>query len=84
MADRKIIQLLNKNRSILRSLLSDQAEMVRIGREALLKEGYQFGYLTHERRNARGAIIRYCFGYGYLELDKDWLLLVREKVEQEI
>lgn len=70
-----------KNRKILERLLPATEQMIKTTRERLLKQGFSFTYHTHVLTTRTGKNYVYCYEYGYLPLDKDWLLLVRKKEE---
>lgn len=59
--------------------LPENEETMKISRQHLLMKGFEFKYLTHTYTNRKGNIYTFCYEYGYLELDRDWLLLVRIK-----
>lgn len=48
-------------------------------RDRLLRDGFQFKYFTHLYETKKGNIYHYCYDYGYLELENDWFLVVKEK-----
>lgn len=76
---RSINNALGKNRRILESLLPDTKESSRTNRQKLLQLGFQFQYLTHTHTTRAGKTYYYCYDYGYLSLDKDWFLVVKNK-----
>ncbi|QDH80871.1 hypothetical protein FKX85_18205 [Echinicola soli] len=76
---RKINNALKKNRNILKNALSGVRETITISREQLLLKGFLFKYHTHRFVNKKGDTYIYCYDYGYLQLDSEWYLIVREK-----
>jgi len=76
---RNINNALRKNRSILEALLPEKEETTKITRQQMLMKGFQFKYLTHTYTTKKGSVYLFCYDYGYLELEGDWLLLVRIK-----
>jgi hypothetical protein len=76
---RNINYALKKNRNILASLLPDEEETAKTTRERLLQQGFQFKYNTHTYTTKKGNMYGYCYDYGYLELDHDWYLIVRNR-----
>ncbi|WP_200979438.1 hypothetical protein [Echinicola sp. 20G] len=78
---RNINNALKKNRNILESILQNTDETIKVNREKLLQEGFQFKYHTHQYVNKKGNVYVYCYDFGYLELDRDpdWFLVVRKK-----
>ncbi|MCC5937223.1 MAG: hypothetical protein JJU34_08065 [Lunatimonas sp.] len=76
---RNINNALKKNRNILAGLLSEQGEIAKTTKQKLLEEGFQFKYITHTYTNKKGNVYGYCYDYGYLALENDWYLVVRQK-----
>lgn len=75
---RNINHILAKNRRILESHIPPTAEMVKIKKEQLLQEGYYFRYATHQHQHPKGSVYYYCYEFGYLLLEKDWCLIVKD------
>jgi Uncharacterized protein containing a Zn-ribbon (DUF2116) len=78
---RSINNSLRRNRRILEALLPKEEKMIKITRDALLQQGFQFKYCTHSYTNARGNVYLFCYDYGYLQLEKGWCLVVKRKEE---
>ena len=76
---RRVNGLLNRNRRLLESLLTKGEEMTRLPRAKLAELGYNFQYNTHQYTNKNGQVYYFCYEYGYLPLEKDWLLIVKRK-----
>lgn len=76
---RNIQNYLKKNRNILENILDDGVETVKIPKDKLYGQGYQFKYHTHTYHNKNGNTYYYCFDYGILELGNEWLLVVRNR-----
>jgi hypothetical protein len=76
---RNINSILLKNRRILESLFTENPEKTRVNKEKLLGLGFQFRYLTHSYTNKSGKVYFYCYDYGYMPLDHDWYLVVKNK-----
>ncbi|ERM82202.1 hypothetical protein P872_07285 [Rhodonellum psychrophilum GCM71 = DSM 17998] len=72
------LRQLNINWKILDNILEDGVETVRIPKDRLLRQGYDFKFRTHEFTNSQSKKYIYCFDYGYLELEEDWVLVVRD------
>lgn len=72
---REINRILKKNRNILARLNPNGTQ--KVGRQKLRDAGFNFKYHTHAYRNGSGKQYTYCYEYGYLELDKENLLVVR-------
>ncbi|MFT4094251.1 MAG: hypothetical protein QM640_11480 [Niabella sp.] len=76
---RNIHNTLRKNRKILAMLLKADEENIKVHREKLQTAGFNFKYNTHQLQTQRGHVYIFCYNYGYLPLEKDWYLVVREK-----
>lgn len=77
---RNVNNILRKNRRILLEALGDSEETIKIKREKLLEKGFQFTYHTHTYLTQKQQTYFFCYEYGYLPLDTEWLLLVKRKV----
>lgn len=75
-AVRNINNTLLKNRRILEATLG-RGEMQKVPKEKLLQQGFQFRFQTHTYTNKKGNVYTFCYEYGYLPLDGNWLLVVR-------
>jgi len=78
---RNINHTLGKNRRILERILIDGESSVKISRDELLLRSFNLKYHTHSVVNAAGKTYYYCYEYGYLPLDNDQYLIVKEKTE---
>jgi len=78
---RNINNALLKNRKILESLLPETEETAKVHKDKLLRLGFHFRYFTHHYITRTGKAYHYCYDYGYLPLESDWYLLVRNKDE---
>lgn len=76
---RNINNALGKNRRILEGLLPEGNEIWKITKEKLLQEGFTFKYITHIYRNKKGTTYFFCYDHGYVLLENDWCLVVRQK-----
>lgn len=76
---RNINNALRKNRNILETFLPENEETAKTTRTNLLRHGFQFKYSTHTYTNKKGGVYVFCYDYGYLALEGEWLLLVRVK-----
>lgn len=76
---RNVNNALKKNRRIMEASLPGTEETAKITKHNMLAQGFQFKYLTHTYTNKKGNTYFFCYDYGYLELEGDWLLLVRVK-----
>ena len=73
---KELWHLLKKNRRILEEMLGAE-EMIKQPRTKFITKGFQFNYHTHQYTNKKGNIYTFCFEYGYLSLEGDWLLIVK-------
>lgn len=78
---RNLTNILRRNRRLLEEALPPNEEMVKTTRSKLSEKGFQFKYLTHTYTNKKGNVYYFCFEFGYLQLDGDWLLVVKRKEE---
>jgi transcriptional accessory protein Tex/SPT6 len=76
---RSINAALRKNRRILEETLAATEEMAKITKGKLLEKGFQFKHLTHTYTNKKGNVYYFCYEFGYLLLDADWILVVKRK-----
>ncbi|MBO9615923.1 MAG: hypothetical protein J7619_24735 [Dyadobacter sp.] len=74
---RNINNQLRKNRRILEELCPD--EKSKTTKHILLAKGFDFNLITNIRPTLKGSIYRFVYDYGYLELDNDFYLIVRDK-----
>lgn len=75
---RKVNGTLKLNRRILENLLNGR-EKTRIHRQSLKKRGFDFQYFTNIYTTKKGHEYRFCYEYGYLELEEGWLAVVKRK-----
>lgn len=78
---RNINATLLKNRKVLESILPATEETAKASKDKLLRLGFHFKYFTHLYTTKTGKTYYYCYDYGYLPLDNDWLLIVKKKEE---
>ncbi len=76
---RRINTILKKNRGILEELLAGFSATVTVNRSRLESRGFNFGFFTNTYTNPNGAVYFFCYEYGYLRLDNERLLLVKQK-----
>jgi len=76
---RNINNILRRNRRILEEALPLSEEMVKITKQKMLEKGFQFRYFTHTYTNKKGNTYCFCYEYGYLMLEADWILVVKRK-----
>lgn len=78
---RNINNALGKNRRILEDMFTEGEEMAKTNKTKLLQKGFQFKYITHTYTNKKGNVYFFCYDLGYLPLEGDWYLLVKQKEE---
>ncbi|QOI96158.1 MAG: hypothetical protein HRU69_01105 [Flammeovirgaceae bacterium] len=74
---RNVNNILRKNRRILTEL--NTTGKTRVSRSKLNEKGFDFTYFTGTYTTKEGAVYKYCYEQGYLEMDKDYFLLVVKK-----
>ena len=79
---RNINNSLRKNRRLLQDCLTAGEEMAKTTKDKLLHKGFQFKYITHTYTNKKGNIYYFCYDYGYLPLEHDWYLVVKNSKQQ--
>jgi len=73
---RNIHSVLRKNRRILCDLYESGRKKVH--RDALIVSEFNINFFTHlVENNTDKRITRYCYEYGYRELDSEYILLVK-------
>lgn len=70
---------LRKNRRILEEL--NPTGKVTLHKNRLLEKGFNFQYLTQVRITKTGSMYRFCYEQGYLPLENDFYLLVKNDLE---
>ena len=73
---RNINNRLRKNYRTLKTL--NTKDKTKVKRETLLKHQFNFKYHTSEYITKTGSVYRYVYDQGYLELENDWFLLVKD------
>ena len=74
---RNINNALRKNRRILESIIKPEEELGKCPRQKLAEQGFDFRYHTHQYLNKKGQTYNFCYEYGYLPLEGDWVLVVK-------
>ncbi len=74
---RNINNALRKNRRVLEQHLPPDEKMVKVHKEKLLAQGFQFKYHTHQYENKNKQIYYFCYEFGFLPLENDWYLIVK-------
>ena len=76
---RNINNILRRNRRILEEL--NPSGKTKTTRDKLLVKGFDFDYYTSSFTTQSGSRYIFCYEYGYLLLDGDEVLLVKNKKE---
>ena len=72
---RKVNTILKHNRSILARL--NPKGKSKIHKEQLLKEGFNFSFITNTYITKAGTTYYFCYEHGYLPLDNSFYFLVK-------
>ncbi|MBA2744891.1 MAG: hypothetical protein H0U44_01580 [Flavisolibacter sp.] len=75
---RMINKTLKRNRDILMNSLTGKKRSKKISLKTLELKGYQFHYFTHQAPDKNGQILRFCYEFGYLTIDQQRVLLVKD------
>lgn len=78
---RTINNALLKNRRILEHTIRPGEELIKGTRQKLSDQGFDFRYFTHQYQNKKGQTYNFCYEYGYLPLEGDYVLIVHRKSE---
>jgi len=76
---RNINHVLRKNRRILEDHL--QGEKTSIAKQKLVDKGFNFSYFTNLVTTKNNHKYFFCYEFGYLPLDNDYILIVKRKAE---
>ncbi|MEO5997442.1 MAG: hypothetical protein ABIN89_11940 [Chitinophagaceae bacterium] len=74
-----INNILRKNRRILETMIKPGEVTAKNLKAKMLAMGFNFGYFTNVFTNKKGLVYYFCYEYGYLLLDGDWVLIVKRK-----
>src|SRR5690606_23914748 len=77
---RNITNALKKNRQILASVILPAQETRKISRAELIDLGFKFKWMTHRYTTNAGNTYIFCYDYGYLQLDKERCLVVKDNI----
>lgn len=73
---RNINNALRKNRRILEEICKD--DKAKTSRSQLFAEGFDFTHFTSLRKTQKGSVYHFVYDYGYLELENDIFLIVKD------
>ncbi len=74
---RNVNNVLRKNRRVLIDL--NKTGKSRVSRDKLNEKGFDFNIFTSIYITKEGSAYHYCYEQGYLQVDKNWFLLVVKK-----
>lgn len=74
---RRVNSILKRNRKILEVLTTDGR--TKVTWKTLMREGFNFEYITEMYETGKGLQYRFCYEYGYLLLEDGEVLLVKRK-----
>ncbi|MBN2518885.1 MAG: hypothetical protein JXB17_00130, partial [Bacteroidales bacterium] len=74
---RNINNVLRKNRRILAEL--NPNGKIKIKREKLLTEGFNFNYFTNIYQAKNGNVYYFCYDYGYIAVENELFALVKKQ-----
>jgi hypothetical protein len=66
----------------LENILPETEDLIKIPQQKLLDKGFVFKYHTHTYKNKKEQVYFFCYDYGYLPLENNWLLVVKRKEEK--
>ena len=78
---RNINNILKKNRRILEEICPEEKQ--KTTRANLQKKGFDFLFFTHQRKTQSGSVYFFVYDYGYLALDNDFFLVVKDNRSKE-
>jgi predicted nucleic acid-binding Zn ribbon protein len=76
---RNVNHILRKNRRLLEENL--QGETTKVSRIKLSAKGFDFNYYTNQSTTKNNHTYIFCYEYGYLPLENDYILIVKRKTE---
>lgn len=74
---RNINNQLRKNRRILAAMCPDDTHKTH--RDQLIRKGFDFNLMTHQRTTRKGDTYTFIYDYGYLPLGNDFYLIVKNE-----
>ncbi|MBS1650824.1 MAG: hypothetical protein JSU07_02325 [Bacteroidetes bacterium] len=74
---RNINNILRKNRRILEENL--KGDTSKISKQKLIDNNFNFNYFTNIHHTKNNTTYYYCYEYGYLYLENEYILIVKKK-----
>lgn len=78
---RNVNNILKKNRKILEEMVPE--ETAKTSKKKLMEKGFNFTYITNLLVTSKGTTYYFCYEYGYLLSDNDFVFLVKRKEKQD-
>jgi predicted RNA-binding Zn-ribbon protein involved in translation (DUF1610 family) len=78
---RTVSNILLRNRKILAEILPT-GESAKTSKNKLTRMGFNFKYHTNVHSTGLGRTVIYCYDYGYILLEDDWYLIVKNKEDE--
>jgi hypothetical protein len=79
---RSVNNILKKNRRIIEEqIFKTGAETAKASRSKLLELGFNFKYYTNTYTTKKETVYYFCYEYGYLPIEGDWIFMVKRKEE---
>lgn len=76
---RNINNILRKNRRLLEQAIPEGEGMGKTTKRKLADNGFNFTYHTHQYTNKKGDTYSFCYEFGFLVLEGDWVLVVKNQ-----
>lgn len=77
---RMVNNVLKKNRKLL-EVVAGNAGKGKISKQKLMERGFNFKYFTQMHTTQKGNIYKLCYEYAYLNIENDFLLVVKWETE---
>ncbi|MFZ4612133.1 MAG: hypothetical protein ACOYNH_00480 [Bacteroidia bacterium] len=78
---RNVNNILKKNRKILEEMVPE--ETAKTSKKKLMEKGFNFTYITNLLVTSKGTTYYFCYEYGYLLSENDFVFLVKRKEKQD-
>lgn len=78
---RNLNNILRRNRRILQGFIPEGESIGKLPKQKLLSAGFDAIYHTHQYTNKKGDVYHFCYEYGWLPIEGDWVLVVQRKEE---
>lgn len=77
---RNINNILRKNRRIMQDLSNEEGKTM-LPKSKLADAGFNFKYHTHTYTTQKGSVYKLCYEYGYLNIENDYVMVIRWEKE---